>query len=168
MDPMHLGGLGLAAGGSAISLANGVGDTFWSHFRGVLATRWYLAMIAGPECFRPAVSAHRYLAAENHDSHVDVVRMQILGKAGLLAAMNDLKALAAEIALKRLSRKPPVAAATGHIGHTLGADMLGMHGVGGHLTALPGAEGFRLIVAGNGNLAAKNEELGVEIMAVIA
>ena len=46
--------------------------------------------------------------------------------------------------------------------------MLGMHGVGGHLTALSGAEGFRLIVAGNGDLAAKDEELGVEIMEVIA
>jgi hypothetical protein len=45
--------------------------------------------------------------------------------------------------------------------------MLGMHAVGRHLTALPGAEGFRLIVAGNRDLAAKDEELGVEIVAVI-
>ena len=86
----------LAAGGSAISLADGVGDTFGSHFRRVLAIRWYLAMIAGLECcFRRAVSAHRDFAAENHDPHVKVVRMHILGKAGGLAAMNDLKALAA-------------------------------------------------------------------------
>ena len=81
-------GLGLAAGGSALSLTNGVGDTFRSHTRGVLATRWYLAVIAGSECFRPAVSADRDLAAENHDPHVNVVRMQVLGKAGGLAAID--------------------------------------------------------------------------------
>jgi hypothetical protein len=87
--------LNLAAGGSAISLAYGVGDTFRSHFRRVLAIRWYLAMIAGSECFRPAVSAHRDLAAKNHDPHVEVVRMHILGKSGRLTAMNDPEALAA-------------------------------------------------------------------------
>jgi hypothetical protein len=94
--------------------------------------------------------------------------MHILGKAGRLAAMNDLKTLAALVALKRLARKrPAVTAATGDISDALGADMLGMHAVGGHLTALPGAERFRLIVAGDGDLAAKDEELGVKIMAVI-
>jgi hypothetical protein len=161
-------GLDLAAGASTIGPANGVGDTFRTHFRGVLAIRWYLAMIASSECFRPAVSAHCDLAAENHDPHVEVVRMQILGNIRLLAAVNDLKALAAQVALKRLACEPPaVAAATGHIGDALGADMLGMHAAGGHLTALPSAEGFRLIVTGNGDLTAKDEELGVEIMAMI-
>jgi len=45
--------------------------------------------------------------------------------------------------------------------------MLGMHAVGGHLPALPGTEGFRIIVAGNGDLTTKDKESGVEIVAVI-
>jgi hypothetical protein len=160
---------GSVRSGSAINLAHDVGDTFWSHLSGVLAIGWYLAMIAGPKRFRPAVSGHCDLAAQNHDPHVEVaVRMHILGDPGLLAAMNDLKALAAQVALKRLAREwPAVAAAAGDVGDALGADVLGMHAVGGHLTALPGTEGFRIIVAGNGDLTAKDKEPGVEIVAVI-
>src|ERR1700736_1643685 len=88
----HPPGWDSVGGGSAISLAGDVGDAFRSHLCGVLKIRWYLAMIAGPERLRPAVSGHRDLAAQNHDPHVEVVRMHILGEAGLLAAMNDLKA----------------------------------------------------------------------------
>jgi len=158
----------LTGGEPAIGLANDVGDTFRSHLRGVLATRRYLAMIAGPKCFRPAVSVHGDLTAQNHDAHVEVVRMDVLYEARRLAAMNHLKALAAQVALKRLARKrPAVTAAAGHIGDALGADMLGMHAVGGYLTTLPGAQGFRIIIADNGDLAAKDKEPGVEIVAVI-
>jgi hypothetical protein len=45
--------------------------------------------------------------------------------------------------------------------------VLGMHAVGRHLTALPGAKRFWLIVARDGDLAAEDIELGVEIVAVI-
>src|SRR5215469_127461 len=94
--------------------------------------------------------------------------MHILGDARFLAAMHDFKALAAQVAFKRLSREwPTIAAATGHIGDTLGTDMLGMHAIGEHLTALPGTESFRTIVAGNSDLTAEDKEPGIEIVAVI-
>src|SRR5215469_145874 len=117
----HSSELDLAVGGAAIGLADGVGDTLRSHFRRVLATRRYLAMFAGPECFRPAVSADRDLAAVNH-----------------------VKALATQVAFKRFARnRPAVATASGNKGYAFGAYVLGVHAVGGHLTALPGAERFR-------------------------
>ena len=96
-------------------------------------------MIAGPECFRSAVSGHRDLAAQNHDPHVELaVRMHILGDTGLLAAMHDFKALAAQVALKRFSgERTAIATAAGHVGDALGADMFGMHAIGGHLTDCP-------------------------------
>jgi hypothetical protein len=45
--------------------------------------------------------------------------------------------------------------------------MLGVHAIGGHLATLSSPEGFRVVVTGDRDLAAKDEEPGVEIVAMV-
>ena len=68
-------------------------------------------MLARPERLRLVVAGHRGLAAQHHDPHVEVVRVQLLGEVGLLAAMHDLETLAAQVALERLAGEGAFAAA---------------------------------------------------------
>ena len=72
--------------------------------------------------------------------------------------MHDLETLSAQVALERLAReRPPLAAATRDVGDALGTDVLGMHAAGEHLATLPGAERFRVVVAGDRDLTAEDE-----------
>src|SRR6516164_5215330 len=96
----------------AVSLSDDVGDPFRSHLRGVLATRRQLAVIAGVVRFRPAVPGQRDLAAQHHDTHIEVMRVEILAEPACLVAVHDLEALAAQVALERLApERSPLAAA---------------------------------------------------------
>src|SRR5262245_9416482 len=91
------------------------------------APRRDLAVVAGLERFRLVVADDRDLAAEHHDARVEVVGVQVLGKAGLLAAMHDLEALAAQIALERLAAERSGAAAAREKSDAFRPDLLGMH-----------------------------------------
>src|SRR6185312_16001519 len=131
-----------------------VGDAFRPDLRGVLAARRDLAVVAGPERFRLVVAADGDLAAQHHDARIEVVRVQLLGEAGLLAAMHDLEALAAQIALERLAAERSGAAAARQQGDAFRPHLLDMHAALRDLEALPGPEGDRGVVAGDGDLAA--------------
>jgi hypothetical protein len=151
------------------NLANNVSDAFRPHLGAVLAITWYFAVIARVECFRSTTSRHRDLAIQHHDAHVEIaVRMEIFGEIGFLTAINHLEPFAPQIALESLSReRPAIAAATGDIGDALAADLFGMQAAGGDFTTLPGTECFRVVVARYGDLAAKDEQSGVEVMTVV-
>jgi hypothetical protein len=45
--------------------------------------------------------------------------------------------------------------------------MLGVHTIGGHLATLSGTERFQVVVTRDGDRAAKDEESGVEIVAMV-
>jgi hypothetical protein len=62
-------------------------------------------MIAGLERYRSAVPADADVAAQNENTHVEVVRMHLLGKPGRLTAINDFKSLAAQVAFKCVRRE---------------------------------------------------------------
>jgi hypothetical protein len=82
--------------------------------------------------------------------------------------MRDLETFAAQIAFERLRReRPAVATAAGQIGDALRANLLRVHAAGGHLAALSSAERLRDVVACDGDLAAKHEQPGVKVMAVV-
>jgi hypothetical protein len=93
--------------------------------------------------------------------------MEFFGEIGLLTAIDHFEPFAAQIALERFPRQGPVAAATGNEGNALGADLFGMQAAGGDLTTLPGTECFRVVVARDGDLAAKNVQPGVKVMTVV-
>jgi hypothetical protein len=151
------------------NLANNVSDAFRPHLGAMLAITWYFAVIARVERYRSTISGHRDLAAQHHDAHVEIaVRMEIFGQIRFLTAINHLEPFAPQIALESLSReRAAIAAATGDIGDALGANLFGMQAAGGDFTALPGTECFRVVVARYGDLAAKNEQSGVEVMTVV-
>src|SRR6185312_604280 len=134
-------------------------DAFRSDLRGVLASRRDLAVVAGPERLRLVVADEGDLAAQHHDARIEVVGVQLLGEAGLLAAMHDLETLAAQIALERLAAERSCATAARQQGDAFRPDLLGMHAARRHLEALPGSEGDRGVVAGDGDLAAQDERL---------
>ena len=150
-------------------LANNVSDALRPDLGAMLAITWYFAVTARVERDRSAISAHRDLAAQHHDAHVEIaVRMEIFGEIRFLTAINHLEPFAPQIALESLSReRPTIAAATGDIGDALGANLFGMQAAGGDFTALPGTECFRVVVARYGDLAAKNEQSGVEVMTMV-
>src|SRR5262249_15775559 len=151
-----------------VSLSDDVGDPFRPYLRGMLATRRQFAVISGMVGFRLAVAGQRDLAAQHHDTHIEVMRVEILAEPTLLAAVDDFEALGAPVALAAPARqRPAVAPGAGDIGHTLGADVLGVHAAGGSLAALPGAERFRVVVAGDRDLTAEDEQSGVEVVAVV-
>ncbi len=143
----------------AADLANNVSDAFRPHLGAVLAITWYFAVIACVERCRSTISGHRDLTIQHHDAHIEIaVRMALFGEIRFLTAINHLKPFAPQIALESLSRKrPAIAAATGDIGHALGANLFGMQAAGGDFTTLPGTECFRVVVARYGDLAAKDE-----------
>jgi hypothetical protein len=151
------------------NLANNVSDAFRPHLGAMLAITWYFAVIARVERYRSTISGHRDLAAQHHDAHVEIaVRMEIFGEIRFLTAINHLEPFAPQIALESLSReRAAIAAATGDIGYALGANLFGMQAAGGDFTALPGTECFRVVVARYGDLAAKNEQSGVEVMPLL-
>src|SRR6185312_9636327 len=76
--------------------AGDIGHAFRPNLFGVQAAGRYLAVIAGTEGLRLAVTDRRDLAAKHHDARVEIMRMRICGVAGLLAAMDDLETLAAQ------------------------------------------------------------------------
>ena len=96
------------------------------------------------------------------------MRVEILAESPLLTTVRDLEALAAQVALERLARERAAFAATaGNVGDALGADVFRMHAARRYLAALPGAEGLRVVVTGDGDLATKDEQPGVEVVAVV-
>jgi hypothetical protein len=90
--------------------ANDIGDTFWPHLCRVLTPRQYFTVIAGSECLSLVVAGHSRLAAQHHDPHVKVVRVQLFGGPGRLTAVHNLETLAPEIAFECLPRQRAVAA----------------------------------------------------------
>ena len=80
----------------------------------------------------------RDLATDHHDAGIPVMGVGVGGVVGLLAAVDDLEALAAQVGLERGGGQRAGAAAAGYVGHALGADMFGVRGVGRHGAALVG------------------------------
>src|SRR6516164_10191477 len=109
-------GSNLVHGRPAVGFTNHVGNTFRPDLRRVHATRRYRAVVTCSECFRFVVPGHRDLAAQHHDAHVDIMCVQVLGKAALLATMHDLEAFATQVALESLTRqRPTVTTAAGDV-----------------------------------------------------
>src|SRR5262249_642501 len=92
-------------GDLTIDLADDICNAFRSQLGAVRAIPWNFAMVAGAERRCPAIPDHGDLATQHHDAHFEAVRVRILGEIGFLAAMNDLKALTAQIAFERFARE---------------------------------------------------------------
>ena len=134
----------------------------------MLATGRNFAMIAGVENVMPAIAADRDLSAKHHDPRIEIMRVQVFGEVGLLSPVHDFEPFAPQVAFEGLAgERTSVPAPPGQQGDALDADMLGVHAAGRHFEALPRAEGDGSVVAGDGDFAAQDQGLGVEIMAVI-
>src|ERR1700733_513772 len=81
--------------------------------------------------------------------------------------MHDLETLAAQVALKRLAGERSVAATARQQGNSFRSYVLGMHATCRDLEALPPTKGNWGIIAGDGDFAAQDKCLGIEIMTMI-
>lgn len=83
-------------------LADHISNALGTDLRRVLAAAQNLAVIAGMEHFGLAIAGDANLTAENHDPHIEIMRVHVFGESGLLAAVDDIEALTAQVAFESL------------------------------------------------------------------